>query len=168
YLVRPEVVEQLKQAEAIRNAFFDNRGELNVSFGLEPVAISSGLRGSVFGADGQLQAFADKGKDPIGMTWPGTAWEGGQSRVSLVQSDGTTVSLGYHGPWSFYRLLSRGELNARTPTSVDLSFRIAGDSARYKFHATGANNPFTRQLFAGFALPQRLLREGAASDVAAR
>jgi type VI secretion system protein ImpL len=168
YLIRPEVMEQLKQAEAIRNAFFDNRGELNVSFGLEPVAISSGLRGSVFGVDGQLQAFADKGKDPIGMTWPGPAGESGHSRVSLVQAGGTTVSLGYQGPWSFYRLLSRGGLNARTPTSVDLSFRIAGDTARYKFHATDANNPFTRQLFAGFALPQRLLREGVANEVAER
>lgn len=168
YLVRPEVMQQLKQAEAIRNAFFDNRGELSVSFGLEPVAISSGLRDGVFGVDGQLQAFADKGKDPVGMTWPGFGAESGHSRVSLVHAAGTTVSLGYQGPWSFYRLLSRGELNARTQTSVDLSFRIAGDSARYKFHATGANNPFTRQLFAGFALPQRLLREGAGSEVAER
>lgn len=168
YLIRPEVMEQLQQAEAIRNAFFDNRGDLNVSFGLEPVGISSGLRGSVFGLDGQLQAFADKGKDPTGMTWPGPGRENGHSRVSLVQAAGTTVSLGYQGPWSFYRLLSRGGLNARTPTSVDLSFNIAGDSARYKFHATGANNPFTRQLFAGFALPQRLLREGVADEVAER
>ncbi|WP_296230228.1 type VI secretion system membrane subunit TssM [Pseudomonas sp. UBA4617] len=168
YLVRPEVMEQLKQAESIRNAFFDNRGELNVSFGLEPVAISSGLRGSVFGVDGQLQAFADKGRDPLGMTWPGPGGESGHSRVTLVQAAGTTVSLGYHGPWSFYRLLSRGGLNARTPTSVDLSFGIAGETARYKFHATGANNPFTRQLFAGFELPQRLLREGVANEVAKR
>jgi len=120
------------------------------------------LRGSVFGVDGQLQAFADTSKDPIGMIWPGPGGESGHSRVTLVQAAGTTVSLGYQGPWSFYRLLSRGGLNARTPTSVDLSFRIAGETGRYKFHATGANNPFTRQLFAGFALPQRLLRDGAA------
>ena len=161
-------MSQLKQAEAIRNAFFDNRGELNVSFGLEPVAISNGLRGSVFGLDGQLHAFADRGKEPIGMTWPGPAGESGHSRVTLVQAAGTTVSQGYHGPWSFYRLLSQGGLNARTPTSVDLSFRIAGDTARYKFHATGTNNPFTRPLFSGFALPQKLLREDAASEVAER
>lgn len=166
FLVRPEVIAQLKQAEVIRNAFFDNRGELNVSFGLEPVAISSGLRGSVFGLDGLLHAFADRGKEPIGMTWPGPAGESGHCRVTLVQATGTTVSQSYHGPWSLYRLLSRGGLNARTPTSVDLSFKIAGDSARYKFHATGANNPFTRQLFAGFALPQRLLRDDIASEVA--
>ena len=45
---------------------------------------------------------------------PGPAGESGYSRVSLVQAAGTTVSLGYHGPWSFYRLLSRGGLNARS------------------------------------------------------
>lgn len=168
YLVRPEVMVQLKQAEAIRNAFFDNRGELNVSFGLVPLAISGGLRGSVFDLDGQLHAFADRGKEPIGMTWPGPAGESGHSRVTLVQVAGTTVSLGYHGPWSLYRLLSRGGLNARTSTSIDLGFMIAGDTARYKVHTTGANNPFTRQLFAGFALPQRLLRDGTASEVAGR
>lgn len=102
------------------------------------------------------------------MTWPGPAGESGHSRVTLVQAAGTTVSLGYHGPWSFYRLLSRGVLNARTPTSIDLGFTIAGDTARYKVHATDANNPFTRQLFAGFALPQRLLRDGIANEVAER
>lgn len=168
YLIRPEVMVQLKQAEAIRNAFFDNRGELNVSFGLEPVALSNGLRGSVFGLDGQLHAFAQRGKEPIGMTWPGSAGESSHSRITLVQAAGTTVSLSYQGPWSFYRLLSRGGLNARTPTSVDLSFKIAGDMARYKFHATGANNPFTRTLFAGFALPQQLLRERTRDEVAER
>ena len=168
YLVRPEVMAQLKQADVIRNAFFDNRGELKVSFGLEPVALSKGLRGSVFGLDGQLHAFADRGKEPLGMTWPGPAGESGYSRVSLVQAAGTTVSLGYHGPWSFYRLLSRGGLNARTGSSVDLSFNIAGDTARYKFHAADANNPFTHQLFAGFALPQRLLRDVSGNAVAER
>ncbi|GLO45163.1 type VI secretion system membrane subunit TssM [Pseudomonas putida] len=168
YLVRPEIMVQLRRAEAIRNAFFDNRGELNVSFGLEPLAISGGLRGSVFDLDGQLHAFADRGKEPVGMTWPGPAGESGHSRVTLVQVAGTTVSLGYHGPWSFYRLLSRGGLNARTSTSIDLGFMIAGDMARYKVHATGANNPFTRQLFAGFALPQRLLRDSMANEVAER
>ncbi len=168
YLIRPEVMVQLKQAEAIRNAFFDNRGELNVSFGLEPVALSNGLRGSVFGLDGQLHAFAQRGKEPIGMTWPGSAGESSHSRITLVQAAGTTVSLSYQGPWSFYRLLSRGGLNARTPTSVDLSFKIAGDMARYKFHATGADNPFTRTLFAGFALPQQLLRERTRDEMAER
>lgn len=88
--------------------------------------------------------------------------------MSLVQAAGTTVSLGYHGPWSFYRLLSRGGLNARTGSSVDLSFNIAGDTARYKFHAADANNPFTHQLFAGFALPQRLLRDVSGNAVAER
>lgn len=168
YLIRPEVMHQLKQAEDIRNAFFNNRGELSVSFGMEPVVISKGLRTSVFGLDGQLHPFAGSGREPIGMTWPGPDGENGHSRITLLQAPGRTVSLGYQGPWSFYRLLSRGGLNARTDTSVDLSFNIAGSLARYRFHATDANNPLTRPLFSGFALPKRLLRDGVASEVAER
>lgn len=164
-LVRPEVLAQLKQAETIRDAFFDHRGELNVGFALEALAVSRGVQGSVFDLDGQLHGLAGVSRAPMGMTWPGPAGENGSSRVTLQRGTGTSLSLGYQGPWSFYRLLSRASLNARTRTSVDLNFHIAGEVVRYRFHARDANNPFTRPLFAGFALPQRLLRDAPGSEV---
>lgn len=159
YLIRPEVLTQLKHVERIRTTFFDNRGALNVAFTLEPLGLSGTHRSSVFDIDGQLYAYSHGPRAAVGLSWPGPQGESGSSRVTLVKADGMTSSLGFRGPWSFYRLLSHGQLNARTDTSVDLSFRIAGGVMRYKVYAESANNPFTQRPFNGFELPRTLLSD---------
>ncbi len=81
------------------------------------------------------------------------------SQLTLVNSSGNTASLSYRGPWSLFRLLSRGHLNGRTDTSVDLTFAIADGLMRYRVVAEKANNPITQRTFEGFALPRTLLEE---------
>ncbi|WP_305883737.1 type VI secretion IcmF C-terminal domain-containing protein, partial [Pseudomonas sp. NFIX46] len=63
------------------------------------------------------------------------------------------------GPWSLFRLLSRGHLNGRTDTSVDLTFAVADGLMRYRIGAEKANNPVTQRSFEGFVLPRTLLEE---------
>ncbi|WP_339532775.1 type VI secretion system membrane subunit TssM [Pseudomonas mucidolens] len=168
YLIRPEVITQLKAVEQIRDTFFDNRGVLNVPFTLEPLALSSDHLNSALSIDGQLHIYSHGPVRGIAMSWPGAQGESSDSRLTLVKRDGTTVSLGFRGPWSFYRLLSRAQLNARTVTSVDLSLSVVSGVMRYKVYAEGANNPFTRQPFKGFKLPRTLLRESLAQRLAER
>jgi len=58
-----------------------------------------------------------------------------------------------------FRLLSRGSLNGRTPTSVDLSFRTGDGVMRYRLNAEKAFNPITQQPFKSFRLPRGLLQQ---------
>ena len=81
------------------------------------------------------------------------------SQLTLVHSTGNTASLSYRGPWSLFRLLSRGHLNGRTDTSVDLTFAVAEGLMRYRIGAEKANNPITQRSFEGFTLPRTLLEE---------
>ena len=63
------------------------------------------------------------------------------------------------GTEPLFRLLSRGHLNGRTDTSVDLTFAVADGLMRYRIGAEKANNPITQRSFEGFVLPRTLLEE---------
>lgn len=157
YLIRNEVLEQMQAAERIRETFFNNQGALGVQFSLEPLGLSGNKRSSVLGLDGQLISYSHGPGNRIGLIWPNTLGESIGSRLTLVHAAGNSSSLGFQGPWSLFRLLSRGQLNGRSDTGVDLSFRITDGMMRYRITAQKTLNPFTQRPFHGFMLPRRLL-----------
>jgi type VI secretion system protein ImpL len=159
YLVRTDVLDQLEAANRIREAFFNNRGALSVQFNVEPLGLTPNRRSSVLGVDGQLIPYSHGPSSSIGLIWPNTLGEGSGSKITLVNGAGNSSSLAYQGPWSLFRLLSRGHLNGSTATSVDLSFKAGDGVMRYRVSAQKANNPFTQRSFSGFVLPRTLLQD---------
>ena len=126
---------------------------------VEHLALSATRLSSLLSVDGQLIPYQHGAPQRTGLVWPnnlGSASASG-SQLTLVHSTGNTASLSYRGPWSLFRLLSRGHLNGRTDTSVDLTFAVADGLMRYRIGAQKANNPITQRSFEGFALPRTLL-----------
>ncbi|MDZ3992493.1 type VI secretion system membrane subunit TssM [Pseudomonas sp. Teo4] len=158
-LIRPELIEQLAAADRIRETFFDPRGNLSVQFSIEPLGLSANQRTSVLDLDGQLISYTHGPRHIAGVIWPNTAGSQVRSNLTLLRLNGTSSSLEYRGPWSMFRLLSRGTLNGRTPTSVDLSFRTGEGMMRYQLSSEKAFNPITQQPFKGFDLPRTLLQQ---------
>lgn len=159
YLVRTDVMTQLKAADRIRDAFFNNRGALGVQFTVEPLGLTPNRRSSVLGVDGQLITYNHGPSSSVGLIWPNNLSEGTESRVTMINGSGNSSSLINRGPWSLFRLLSQARLNGAAANSVDLSF-VAGDGTmRYRFTAEKANNPFTQRPFKGFVLPRTLLQD---------
>lgn len=167
HLIRSDVIEQLQAAERIRETFFDQRGNLGVQFSIEPLGLSPNQRTSLLDLDGQLISYTHGPSQVTGVIWPNTLGPQVRSNLTLLKLNGTSSSLEYHGPWSMYRLLSRGALNGRTPTSVDLSFRMGGGLMRYQLSSQKAFNPITQQPFKGFRLPRTLLEASATQLVQA-
>ncbi|MGO4501325.1 type VI secretion system membrane subunit TssM [Dyella sp. 2YAF14] len=164
YLVRTDVLTQLEAANRIRDAFFNNRGALNVQFNVTPLGLTANRRSSVLGIEGQLISYDHGPSNSVGLMWPNGLGSSTDSRVTLVNSSGNSSSLVFRGPWSMFRLLSRAQLTGTTPTTVDLSFTADdGGAMRYRISAEKANNPFTQRIFNNFALPRTLLRDDAAS-----
>lgn len=159
YLVRSDVLEQLKKVERIRDTFFNHRGLLAVQITIEPLALSATRLSSMLSVDGQLIPYQHGAPQRTGLVWPNNLGNSSGSQLTLVHSTGNTASLSYRGPWSLFRLLSRGHLNGRTDTSVDLTFAIADGLMRYRIDAQKANNPITQRSFDGFVLPRTLLEE---------
>lgn len=159
YLVRTDVLTQLEKAQRIRDTFFNNRGALSVQLTVEPLALSGNRLSSLLSVDGQLIPYSHGPSQSIGLIWPNALGSASGSQLTLVNSVGNTSSLGYRGPWSLFRLLSRGHLNGRTGTSVDLSFVANDGMMRYRISAEKANNPITQRSFEGFVLPRTLLQD---------
>ena len=157
-LVRGDVLEQLEQADRIREAFFDQHGNLSVQFSIEPLGLSANQRTSLLDLDGQLISYTHGLGQITGIVWPNTLRQQVRSNLTLLRQNGNSSSLEYRGPWSMFRLLSRGSLNGRTATSVDLSFRTGDGLMRYRLNAEKAFNPITQAPFKGFRLPRGLLQ----------
>ncbi|MFA7894668.1 type VI secretion system membrane subunit TssM [Pseudomonas putida] len=157
-LIRSDVLEQLERSDRIRETFFDQRGNLSVQFSIEPLGLSANQRTSLLDLDGQLIAYTHGPRQITGIVWPNTLGPHVRSNLTLLRQNGNSSSLEYRGPWSMFRLLSRGSLNGRTATSVDLSFRTGDGVMRYRLNAEKAFNPITQAPFKGFTLPRGLLR----------
>ncbi|WP_312817209.1 type VI secretion IcmF C-terminal domain-containing protein, partial [Pseudomonas sp.] len=157
-LIREDVIEQLGAADRIRETFFDPRGNLSVQFSIEPLGLSANQRTSLLDLDGQLISYTHGPRQIIGVIWPNTLGPQVRNNLTLLRQGGSSSSLEYRGPWSMFRLLSRGVLNGRTESSVDLSFRAGDGVMRYRLNAEKAFNPITQQPFKGFKLPRGLLR----------
>ncbi|MFG0409995.1 type VI secretion system membrane subunit TssM [Pseudomonas sp. FYR_11] len=158
-LIRSDVIEQLERADRIRETFFDQRGNLSVQFSIEPLGLSANQRTSLLDLDGQLISYTHGPSQITGIVWPNTLGQQVRSNLTLLRQNGNSSSLEYRGPWSMFRLLSRGALNGRTATSVDLSFRTGDGVMRYRLNAEKAFNPITQEPFKGFKLPRGLLQQ---------
>ncbi|RWU19106.1 type VI secretion system membrane subunit TssM [Pseudomonas alkylphenolica] len=166
-LIRSDVIAQLQTADRIRETFFDQRGNLSVQFSIEPLGLSANQRTSLLDLDGQLISYTHGPRQITGVIWPNTQGQQVRSNLTLLKLNGNSSSLEYRGPWSMFRLLSRGSLNGRTATSVDLSFRTGDGVMRYRLNAEKAFNPITQQPFEGFRLPRGLLEQPALKVVQA-
>ena len=158
-LIRRDVLEQLERADRIRETFFDQRGNLSVQFSIEPLGLSANQRTSLLDLDGQLISYTHGPRQITGIVWPNTLGQQVRSNLTLLRQNGNSSSLEYRGPWSMFRLFSRGSLNGRTATSVDLSFRTGDGVMRYRLNAEKAFNPITQEPFKGFKLPRGLLQQ---------
>ncbi|MDR0183454.1 type VI secretion system membrane subunit TssM [Lysobacter arvi] len=158
-LLRDDVRTQLQAAQRIRETFFNARGALNVPFTVTPLALSANARNAVLNADGQLVGYTHGPSAKTGLIWPNALGEATESKLTVIDGSGGSRVLRSGGPWGLFRLLSQGHLNGKTDTSVELSFTVGSDVMRYRIASDQPANPFTRPVFAGFALPRTLLSD---------
>lgn len=157
-IIRHEVLEQIKQAQKIRQAFFNRKGILDVSFSVEPLLLSNNKRRSVLNVDGQYLAYSHGPREGVELIWPNTLRESAVSKVTLVptKTNLSPRSINVQGPWAFFRLLDQGDVVAASVTSVDYKFAVDGGEMIYRIHSEMDVNPFTERLFKSFKLSNTL------------
>ena len=157
-IIRKEVLDQLKQAKKIQQAFFNRKGVLDVSFSVEPLRLSGNKRRSVLNVDGQYLAYNHGQRESVEFIWPNTLRESAVSKVTLVptKNNMSPRSIKIRGPWAFFRLLEQGDVVGASATSVDFKFAVDGGEMIYRLNSEAANNPFTERLFKSFKLSKTL------------
>ena len=157
-IVRKDVLEEIKQAERIRQAFFNRKGVLDVSFSVEPLRLTGNKRRSVLNVDGQYLAYSHGPRENVELIWPNTLRDSAISKVTLVptKSNVSPRSISIQGPWAFFRLLDQGDVIAASATSVDYKFTVDEGDMIYRINSEADANPFTERLFKSFNLSQTL------------
>ena len=157
-IIRPEVLAQIEQAQRIRQAFFNRKGVLDVSFSVEPLQLSGNKRRSVLNVDGQYLTYSHGPREGAELIWPNTLRDSAISKVTLVPTKPNLSprSVSLKGPWAFFRLLEQGNVLSASKTSVDYQFSVDGGEMIYRISAESDANPFTERLFKSFKLSKTL------------
>ncbi|MZI93097.1 type VI secretion system membrane subunit TssM [Vibrio sp. CAIM 722] len=157
-IVRKEVLDEIKQAQRIRRAFFNRKGVLDVSFSVEPLRLTGNKRRSVLNVDGQYLSYSHGPRENVELIWPNTLRDSAVSKVTLVptKTNVSPRSISIQGPWAFFRLLDHGDVVSASPTSVDYKFHVDGGDMIYRLNSEADANPFTERLFKSFKLSETL------------
>ncbi|WP_338589010.1 type VI secretion system membrane subunit TssM [Shewanella khirikhana] len=157
-LIKPEVLSAFDDAQKIRAAYFNLKGNLDVQFSLEPLQMSPNKRRSVFNIDGQYVEYTHGPSRNIELVWPNTLRQGAESRLTLVPSEQNQSprSLGSQGPWAFFKLLEGARITGSSSTSVDYRFAVDNGEVTYRIHTRDSINPFTTNLLSNYQLPKTL------------
>lgn len=157
-IIRQDVLEQIKQAQKIREAFFNRKGILDVNFSVEPLRLSNNKRRSVLNVDGQTLAYSHGPRESVELIWPNTLRDSAVSKVTLVPARRNTSPRSIHiqGPWAFFRLLDQGDIIAAGNASVDYRFALDDGDIIYRISTEADINPFTERLFKTFSLSNTL------------
>lgn len=156
-LIRNDVLTQLEKAKLIQDAFFNKKGVLDVSFGVEPIRLTPNKRRGVLNIDGQYLSYSHGPRNNVEVIWPNTLRDNISSKVTLVptQSNFSPRSVSTDGPWALYRLLDIAEVVSASDSSVTYRFNVDGGDMEVRIN-TNESNPFTQRLFKDFELSKTL------------
>ena len=163
-VVDPEFTRQLRSAIEITRNFFDQDGEVSLSFQASTVSISSNLSRAILNFEGQLVSSSHGPSRPITIVWPNIIDGPVASRIDVSPLRGSRgqVARQWDGPWSWLRLYDSASKSNLSNNSVDISFGNAdGQSVTFRLRAEARVNLFFNSPLTDFGLPAFLRGEGA-------
>lgn len=159
-IVKPDFLAGLQETWDLQDAFFDSTGRLGVQFTLRPLGLSEQYRTSSMSIDGQIVKYNHGRSFASKLIWPNTIRDNIESKLTVVTRQGKSNVMRRTGSWSWFKILDKAKIIARTNQSIDLRFNIGKQGAMvYRLTAEDTNNPFIRTPFKFFSLPKTLLLE---------
>ncbi len=159
-LIKPEVLEQIRNAEKIRKGFFNQQGVLGIEFMIAPVSMGSQIQRSVLNIEGQYVVFTHGPKHWYALVWPNTLTKSASETVAKLSMTGGKAqsTITTHGPWALFRMFDQGTLTPISGDRLSLTFNPKGVPMRYEINVPGEINPFTTTLLRQFYLSPSLYK----------
>jgi type VI secretion system protein ImpL len=167
--VSNELIKALKKADDITSTLFKN-GDLGINFRLKPQLPESKTIGNEKPIVEQVYLYIDGVENYYKMgspfwsdfVWPGVRGTPGARMNISIRNIGTSDSKSYEGEWALFRLLnqatiSRGESSSQY--TFNWFFQKSGSydvTVSYQLSSGSSKNPFARDFFNSFHLPDRL------------
>ena len=137
----PGILERFQAAAAIRDAFFKAGSQQSeVHFTLTPDYLDASVTRFVLELDGQNFEYSHGPARPTVMNWPGNP--PGEAVITFEGGGGPGQNLPFEGPWAWFRLLGRAQLQPASDVHYRVTFLVGGRSARLLLDASTIYNPF--------------------------
>jgi type VI secretion system protein ImpL len=162
-----DTLKQFQRAAYIRDAFFQNGGNLPaVAFSVLPPTISGAGASAKIEMGGvtilspnpqpvSTGLFSSPAPQPVTVTPTNVQWPGPSTRTAIsVANDATSQPsvLEKTGPWSLFRLLEAGSVTARAETA-NATFIVAGRELKYEITTGSIKNPLNLGALREFRCP---------------
>ena len=146
---------QFQRAAAIRDAFFA-AGSTTPSIRLDitPVSLDKAAKQATLDLDVTVVTASHEPPRSTQITWPGPAQTSAARLVFDPPPTGQPGVVQETGPWSMFRLFSRGKLQpAGSPDRYTLTFQIGNREAAFEIRTSSPVSPFTPSLLQDFRCP---------------
>jgi type VI secretion system protein ImpL len=147
---------QFQRAANIRDAFFAAGATTpTVRFDITPVSVDRATQQATLYLDGSIIIASHGAPRPTQISWPSSAQTSTARLAFEPPPPGQSGVLQESGPWSMFRLFSRGKL--RPGASADrytLTFQMGDRQVTFDIRLDTKNDPFSPGLLQDFRCPQ--------------
>jgi type VI secretion system protein ImpL len=143
------LLRQFQQAQRIREAYFKpGTQQPEARFNLTADSLDAAATRFTLDLDGQRFEYRHGPTQSLAMTWPGGSV--GQAAIAFEQKTGVGPSSVQQGPWAWFRMLDKAQVQRDSDTRLRISFTAGDRSMRAVLDAASIRNPFIRDELAGF------------------
>jgi type VI secretion system protein ImpL len=143
------LLRQFQQAQRIREAYFKpGTQQPEARFNLTADSLDAAATRFTLDLDGQRFEYRHGPTQSLAMTWPGSSV--GQAAIAFEQKTGVGPSSVQQGPWAWFRMLDKAQVQRDSDTRLRISFTAGDRSMRAVLDAASIRNPFIRDELAGF------------------
>jgi type VI protein secretion system component VasK len=149
-------LEMFIRAALIEKMFFsENTVRPSITFSLVPAEFDPKLSSFSLNLEGQVITYQKDNEQIISMTWPGP--QPNHTQVTLIDDKGKRSDVIETGPWSWFRLLDKCQLEStNNPKHFKLSLDLNGYMAHYELYTNGVVNPYLPGILNAFRCPPSL------------
>lgn len=152
------VLEMYQHALFIQQAFFNDAGDYEVKFTVEPTVLSNTFLNSILNLEGVKIPYQHDETKPLNLVWPSKSKEKNKSSLTINPMEKNTKNfyIVTEGEWAFFHLLDKSKTHALKDRERNIRFKQGGGLAGYKLTVPASISPLTKDVFAGFDIPPTL------------
>jgi type VI secretion system protein ImpL len=150
-------LQQLQNAETIRNAFFAAGGSSpSFYFELKPIDLDDNIVSFRIDIEGQVAEYRHGPARIKKFQWPGPQADTGV-RLTFSTIDGEQITRIEEGTWALLRTLDKAAVQAMNQRNrFIVTFRAGHHRARYELRASSVHHPFQSKALENFRCPESL------------
>ena len=151
-----KALQQIQQADKIKQALFSSTGELGINFMVGPSNLDGASQAMIINLNGQTIKYQHGPQQFLAIKWPNTVTYP-MSQLSFVGLNGETITKTEAGDWGWFKLLNDLQITQdSSPSRIIVNAASNGHYGSFVVQTKSWVNPFYPNMFKNFELPKSL------------